>query len=261
MASNGDGAARYASGAAVVAGGSGGIGQAICKHLAEAGSDVALTYNRNAAGAETAAEAVRAAGHRARITQVDLNDEAGVKAWVDGAAETFGGVHTAIYAAGPHIDMRFISGLEPERFRSKVATDIFGAYHLISASIPHLRAARGAVVAISTPATVRYTAKDILSAAPKAAIEAVVKGVAAEEGRYGIRANCVGCGVITDGMYHALIENGDFTDRFLESTKQTVALRRLGSAEDIAHAVAFLASDRAGYITGQSLMVDGGFAL
>jgi NAD(P)-dependent dehydrogenase (short-subunit alcohol dehydrogenase family) len=261
VGSGGDGAARYASGAAVVAGGSGGIGQAICRHLAEAGAHVALTYNRNEEGAQAAAEAVRAAGRQASITQLDLNDEAAVKAWVDGAAETFGGVHTAIYAAGPYIDMRFISGLEPERFRSKVSTDIFGAYHLISAAIPHLRTARGAVVAISTPATVRYTAKDILSAAPKAAIEAVVKGVAAEEGRYGIRANCVGCGVITDGMYHALLATGDFTDRFLESTKQTVALRRLGSAEDIANAVAFLASDRSGYITGQSLMVDGGFAL
>jgi NAD(P)-dependent dehydrogenase (short-subunit alcohol dehydrogenase family) len=116
-------------------------------------------------------------------------------------------------------------------------------------------------VAITTPATVRYAVKDVLSAAPKAAIEALVKGVAAEEGRFGVRANCVGCGVIMDGMYHQLIERGDFTDRFLESTKQLLALHRLGSAEDIAQAVAFLASDRAGYITGQTLMVDGGFAL
>jgi 3-oxoacyl-[acyl-carrier protein] reductase len=261
MTASGEGAARYAAGVAVVAGGSGGIGQAICKALAEGGSDVVLTYNRNKAGAEAAADAVRAAGRKAEIAQVDLTDEAQVTDWVGGAAERFDGVHTAVYAAGPYLDMRFISGLEPKLFRDKVGSDIFGCYHLISAALPHLRQARGTVVAISTPATQRYAVKDILSAAPKAAIEAVIRGLAAEEGRYGVRANCVGCGVILDGMYHELVAKGDFTQRFLDTTIQLLALRRLGRAEDIANAVAFLASDRAGYITGQTLMVDGGFAL
>ncbi len=258
---SGDGAARYASGVAVVAGGSGGIGQAICRDLALAGADVSLTYNRNREGAEATAEAVRAVGRKAEIVQLDLNDEDTVSAWVDGAAKTFGGAHTAIYAAGPYLDMRFISQLEPKLFREKVGADVFGCYHLISAALPHLRRARGVLVAIATPAIRRYAVKDILSAAPKAAIEAVVRGVAAEEGRYGVRANCVGSGVITDGMYDQLVAKGDFTERFLETTKALLALRRLGAAEDIAHAVAFLASDRAGYITGQTLMVDGGFAL
>ena len=103
--------------------------------------------------------------------------------------------------------------------------------------------------------------KDLLSAAPKAAVEAVVKGVAAEDGRFGVRANCVGVGLISDGMYHHLLATGDFDDRFIESTKANVALRKLGTAEDVAAAVAFLASDQASYITGQTLMVDGGYAL
>lgn len=261
MTTNGDAAARYAAGAAVVAGGSGGIGQAIARDLALAGADVSFTYNRNREGAEATAAAVRAAGRTAQMVRLDLNDEAAVTAWVDGAAKAFGGVHTAVYAAGPYLDMRFISQLEPKLFREKVGTDVFGCYHLISAALPHLREARGVVVSISTPATQRYAVKDILSAAPKAAIEAVIRGVAAEEGRYGVRANCVGSGVITDGMYYQLVAKGDFSDRFLDATKQLLALRRLGTAEDIAHAVAFLASDRAGYITGQTLMVDGGFAL
>jgi NAD(P)-dependent dehydrogenase (short-subunit alcohol dehydrogenase family) len=122
-------------------------------------------------------------------------------------------------------------------------------------------AAGGVVAALVTPAIRRYAVKDVLSAAPKAAIEALVRGIAAEEGRFGVRANCVGVGVIEDGMYHKLIETGDFDERFLQATRDVVALRRLGAAQDIANAVEFLVSDRAAYITGQTLMVDGGYAV
>lgn len=253
--------ARFAAGVALVAGGSGGIGHAICRALAEAGSDVALTFNRNRDGAQAAANAVREAGRKAEIAQVDLTNEDAVTAFVAQAAESFGGVHTAIYAAGPYINMRHISKLDPKLFRETVGTDVFGCYHLIHAALLELRKARGVVVALATPAMRRYAVKDVMSAAPKAAIEAVVKGVAAEEGRFGVRANCVGVGVIADGMYHQLLATGDFDERFIEATKANLALRRLGSAENVADAVAFLASDRAAYITGQTLMVDGGYAL
>jgi NAD(P)-dependent dehydrogenase (short-subunit alcohol dehydrogenase family) len=252
---------RFASGVAVVAGGSGGIGAAICRTLAEAGSDIALTYHSNKARAEAVAADVRAFGRKVEIAAVDLNDEMGVASFVSKAAKTFGGVHTAIYAAGPYINMRHLSSLEPKLFRETVGTDVFGCYHLIHAALPELRKSRGVVAALATPAIRRYAVKDVLSAAPKAAIEAVIKGVAAEEGRFGVRANCVGVGVIEDGMYHQLIATGDFDERFLETTKAVLALRRLGSAQNIADAVAFIVSDKASYITGQTLMVDGGYAI
>ena len=254
-------AARFSSGVAIVAGGSGGIGAAICRTLAASGSDVALTYHSGRERAEAVVRDIRAAGRRAEAMQADLADEASVRAFIDRAADAFGGIHTAIYAAGPYIDMRHISRLEPALFRKTVGTDLFGCYHLVHLALPHLRRARGVVVALATPAIRRYAVKDVLSAAPKAAVEAVVKGVAAEEGRFGVRANCVGVGVIEDGMYHRLLETGDFDERFLQATRDTVALRRLGSAQDIADAVDFLVSDRSGYITGQTLMVDGGFAM
>jgi 3-oxoacyl-[acyl-carrier protein] reductase len=252
---------RFATGAAIVAGGSGGIGQAICRALAEGGADVALTFNRNRDGAEAAAKSVREVGRKAEIVQVDLTDDAAVAALIRSTAATFGGVHTAVYAAGPYINMRHVSRLEPKLFQETVGTDLFGCYHLIHAALPELRKMRGAIVALATPAMRRAAVKDVMSAAPKAAIEAVVKHVAAEEGRFGVRANCVGVGVIADGMYHQLRATGDMDEHFLETTKAAVALRRLGAAQDIADAVAFLASDRAGYITGQTLMVDGGYAL
>ncbi|GGC49305.1 SDR family NAD(P)-dependent oxidoreductase [Chelatococcus reniformis] len=254
-------AARYTEGAAIVAGGSGGIGRAICRTLAAGGADVVLTYNRNREAGEAAADEVRALGRRALALQLDLRDGAAVAAAIAAGVAAMGGIHTAVYAAGPYIDMRHVSRLEPALFERTVATDVFGAYNFIHAALGELRRHKGTAIALGTPAIRRYAVKDVLSAAPKAAIEAVIRAVAAEEGRFGVRANFVGVGVITDGMYHQLVATGDFDEAFFEATRKAVALRRLGAAQDIANAVDFLASDAAGYITGQSLMVDGGYAL
>lgn len=246
---------------AIVAGGSGGIGVAIGRTLARSGVDVTLTYYRNREKAESAAREIADLGGRAEIAQVDLNDAATVRSVVDRAAERSGELAVAVYAAGPYINMRHISRLDPQLFEETLRTDIFGCYNFLHAALPHLRKSRGVVAALVTPAIRRYAVKDVLSASPKAAIEALVRGIAAEEGRFGVRANCVGVGVIEDGMYHKLIETGDFDERFLQATRDVVALRRLGAAQDIANAVEFLVSERAGYITGQTLMVDGGYAV
>lgn len=248
-------------GAAFVAGGSGGIGAAICARLAAEGVRLVLTYNSNRAAAERTLAAVREAGAEGEAVQLDLREEDAVKAALDEAAARHGGLHSVIGAHGPFIHMRHISKLEPKLFRDTMAADTFAAYNLIHAAIPHLRASRGALVAITTPAIRRYAVKDVLSAAPKAAIEAVVRGVAAEEGRHGVRANTVGVGVLSDGMYDALVASGAFDERFVEASKANIALRRLGNAAEVAEAVVFLASDRARYVSGQTLMVDGGYAL
>lgn len=254
-------AERYASGTAIVAGGSGGLGVAICRILAEAGSNVALTYNRNREPAEAVAADIRKLGRRAFVAQVDLTDDTAVAKFIATADTEFGAIHTAIYAAGPYIDMRYVSQIEPERFRKTVGTDLFGCYHFLHAALPGLRKSRGAAVALSTTAIGRFAKRDVLSVAPKAGVEAIIKAIASEEGRYGVRANAVGTGAIADGMFHALRETGDWNDRVMEQMKKDLALGRLGTAQEIADAVAFLASDRASFITGQSLAVDGGYAI
>jgi NAD(P)-dependent dehydrogenase (short-subunit alcohol dehydrogenase family) len=116
-------------------------------------------------------------------------------------------------------------------------------------------------VAVTTAATRRYPVRDGLSAGPKGAIEALVRGIAAEEGRFGVRANCVGPGMLTDGMAQQLMASGDLDEAALEVTKRNIALRRFGDAADVAEAVCFLASDRADFISGQMLDVDGGYGI
>ncbi len=246
----------------LVAGGSGGIGRAICARLAEAGADVALTYRRRREPAEEAAAAVRAAGRRASIHAVDLGEAAAVTAVVDQVAAAHGAIHGVVHAVGSDIAMRFISELAPEEWRAVVHTDADGFFHLVRAALPHLRRARGSIVAVTSAGLERFPARDILSVAPKAAIEAVIRGLAREEGRHGVRANSVAVGVVDAGMFQRLASaGGELSSAWVEAATRNAALRRLGTAEEVADAVVFLASARASYITGQRLVVDGGYSV
>lgn len=249
------------AGGAIVTGGSGGLGGAICRALAAEGVDVALTYNRNADAADAVVKEIEATGASGSAHQVDLRDEAAVKDFVDGAAGSLGGIHTVVSAHGPFIHMRHISNMEPALFRETMELDAFAVFNLVHAALPHLRESRGSLVALATPAIRRYANKDLLSVAPKAAVEAIVRGFASEEGRFGIRANCIGVGVILGGMYQALVDDGAFDERFLEASKASTALKRLGTPEEIADVAVFLASAKSRYVTGQIIMADGGFAL
>jgi NAD(P)-dependent dehydrogenase (short-subunit alcohol dehydrogenase family) len=256
---------EQASGGAIVFGGSGGVGRAVCLRLAEAGHDVELTYRTNATAAEEVTAAIRALGRRAEAHAVSAGDEGAIAAFVDGAAARRGGVHTVVYAAGSDIPMRFVSELTREEWRGVMDADATGFFDLVRASLPHLRASRGSIVAVTSAGLYRFPARDVLSVAPKAAIEALVRAVAKEEGRFGVRANCVALGVIEAGIF-ARLSRGDGgkaglgTD-WIEAARRNTPLRRFGTAEEVADAVEFLASPRAAYVTGQTLALDGGYSL
>ena len=244
----------FSGGRALVVGGSGGIGAAVCHALAEAGAEVTITWRDGRAAAEQTAGEIQALGHRATCLQLDLADPASVAAAVSEP------LHTLVYAAGPPVDMRFVSQLEPDLLRRNLEVDVQGFHALLLGALPHLRAARGSVVAVTTAALARHVPRDILSTAPKAALEAFVRAVAVEEGRHGVRANTVAIGAIDAGMFQRL--RGDsLPEAWVEAAVRNTPLGRLGTAEEVAAAVTFLASSRASFVTGQRLVVDGGFSV
>lgn len=252
---------EFNDGVAIVAGGSGGIGAAIVRDLARCGADVALTYHANRAAAEALADDVARAGRTAQIGRLDLQDAEATRFFVDDVVARFGRLHSVVYAAGSPLTLDFISRLTPETWSKVFRADVDGCFNLIWACLPHLkRQGAGSVVAVITAAVDRPPPKDILSAAPKAAIQALIRGLAREEGRNGIRANCVGPGWIDAGLgaqAMAGLDQAPYIDCFLAQ----IPLRRVGLAEEIAQAVTFLLSDRAQYVTGATLPVAGGLQL
>lgn len=210
-----------------------------------------VTYRTRREAAERAVEEALACGVRAQALHLDLDQPSGLN--------SLGAVHTLVYAAGPHVPMRHLSEVEPALMAAQLADDAAAFFAVVHAVLPALRATHGSIVAVTTAATTRFPVRDALSSAPKAAVEAMVRALAAEEGRYGVRVNAVGPGMLTDGMAERLITSGELDQLALDTARENIPLRRFGVAADIAEAVCFLASDRAGFISGQKLDVDGGY--
>jgi 3-oxoacyl-[acyl-carrier protein] reductase len=246
---------------AVITGGSGGIGIEITRRLAAQGLPVAFTYRSGAERAAALVEEITAGGGRARADAVDLTDRDRVARWAQEITAELGDPSVLVHAAGPHIPMVHLSKVSPDTFSEHLNAEATAFFALVHALLPGLRAARGSVVAVTTAATDRFPVRDGLSSGTKGAVEALVRAFAAEEGRYGVRFNSVGPGMLTDGMAERLMGNADLDERAQAVAMSRIPLQRFGSAVDIAEAVCFLASDKAGFITGQKLNVDGGYTV
>lgn len=251
----------FPEGAAWVLGGSGGIGSAIAQCLGEGGSDVAIGYRSNADKAEQVAQGIRATGRQATTHAVDVTDAASIGAALKNVIEGHGQLHTVVFAAGPVVEQMLLADTPIEAWRKAVDVEQNGLFQVMQACLPSLRASKGSFVHVGSAGDRWWPPMDGLSVVPKAANEALIRGIAKEEGANGVRANSVLVGVIEAGMFLELLERGVFDEKWIRETKKLLALKRWGKPEDIGEAVRFLASRRANYITGEQINVSGGFGV
>lgn len=252
----------FPAGATLIFGGSGGIGRGVAACFARAGSDIALCYRSRRETAEEVAKGLEAAGTRVTLHQVDVTAEDQVRDTVLAAVEAHSRVHTVVWGAGPLVDQVHLSQTTAAQWRLALETEAFGFFHAVKSAIPHFRnAGGGSFVHLGSAGDKLWPQMDGLSVAPKAINEALIRGIAREEGRYEIRANSVLIGVIQAGMFHDLQDDGALDDRWKEASLRKMALKRFGVADDIGNAAVFLASQRANFVTGQQISVSGGLGV
>lgn len=239
---------------ALVTGGGTGICRGIALSLARHGCDVAI-MSRQAEHLESTAEEIRALGVQTRAVAADVRDPAAVEHAVAQAVE-LGGLDILVNGAAGNF-LCLAEELSPNGFGSVVDIDLKGSFHVSKSALPHLKKRGGVVLNIS--ATLHYygTAAQLHVSAAKAGVDALTRVLAVEWGRYGIRVNGIAPGPIaeTEGVRRLLV--GEAKAKAIEGTP----LGRLGTIQDVCDAALFLSSDAAAFVTGVTLVVDGGLWL
>jgi 3-oxoacyl-[acyl-carrier protein] reductase len=238
---------------AILTGATGGIGRAIAARLARAGARLVLAYHRDEAGMAELEASCRALGAEVLAVRGDLRSGEAVAALCDGALSRFGSVHLLVNnAALSREDL--LATLSDEDLEAMLALNVLALVRLSRAVLrPMLRQRRGCIVNLSSVLAGKPGPGNAVYAGSKGFVEAFTRALAVEVGRKGIRVNAVAPGVIETSMSRAVraLAGAELQER--------IPLGRFGAPEEVAELVAFLASERAAYISGAVLPVDGAF--
>lgn len=240
---------------AIVSGGTRGIGRAIVLELARSGADVTFTYLKSSHEAQTLCEEVKKTGRKALGVQMDVRDFAKARELIDKVKEAFGKLDILVNNAGITKDKALMM-MSKEEWQEVIDTNLGGTFNLTrQAIITFLKQKSGAIVNITSISGITGLARQTNYSSSKAGIIGFTKSLAREVAAYNIRVNAVAPGFIETDMVSGLREE------YKKGIQEKIPLARFGKAEDVAGVVRFLASDAAGFITGQVIIIDGGLAL
>ena len=240
---------------AVVTGGSRGIGKQIALRLAQQGADICFSYRGNATAAEQTKSEIEALGRKAIAFQADVTQPESAEALVKAALDAFGRVDILVNNAGITRD-DLIMRMSAEAWREVLETNLFGAFYTLKAvTRPMLRARSGRIIQITSVSGQAGQMGQANYSSAKAGLIGLTKAAARELGSRGITVNAVAPGFVLTELTEGL------SDDLKQQITDRTPLGRFGTTEEVAYAVAFLASDEAAYITGQVLAVDGGLVM
>ncbi|MDR0534029.1 MAG: glucose 1-dehydrogenase [Verrucomicrobiales bacterium] len=245
---------KLAGKVAVVTGASKGIGASIAERLAEAGASVVVNYASSKAGADKVVGKIIKAGGKAVAVQGDVSKQADINRLFDETKKAFGKVDILVNNAGIY-EFAPLENVTAEHFHKQFDLNVLGLILTTQKAVEHFPADGGAVINISSVAGVHPVATASVYSATKGAVDAVSKALAKELGPKKIRVNSLNPGMIeTEGVHSAGFIGTDFHKMIAAQTP----LGRIGQPDDIGKVAVFLASDEAGWITGQTLLVSGG---
>ncbi len=234
---------------ALVTGGSGGIGAAICRRLATDGHHVIVHANRSLDKAEAVVATIRQAGGSAEAVTFDVTDRTATAAALEKLLES-GAIQILVNNAGIHADAVF-PGMSGAQWDSVIAVSLNGFYNVTQPlTMPMIRTRWGRIVTITSVAGLAGNRGQVNYSAAKGALHAASKSLALELASRGITVNAVAPGIIATDMSESAFD--------ADAIKQLVPMKRAGQPEEVADLVAFLASDRAAYISGQVISINGG---
>ncbi|MBQ3557650.1 MAG: 3-oxoacyl-ACP reductase FabG [Oscillospiraceae bacterium] len=240
----------------LITGGSRGIGGAAALLFAQRGWDVAIGYHTNETAAHTMVEQMRVLGVNACAIQADVSCPEQAAALVKQAVEALGGLDALVCSAGIALPQQLMTDTTDEQWRQIFAVNVDGVFYTLRAATPHfVRQKSGSIVTLSSMWGVTGGSCEVAYSAAKGAVIAMTKALAKELGPSGIRVNCVAPGFIATDM------NAHLDRESLEQLREETPLQMLGSAEDAARSILFLAGEDAAFVTGQVLQPNGGLVI
>lgn len=242
--------------AVLITGASRGIGAAVARRFAREGWRVGVNYRTSRGRAEALAAEIAAAGGQTALLPGDVSDPAQAAALVRAAEEQLGPLDALVCNAGVALPQQLLTDTTDEQWRQVMGVDLDGVFYTLRAAVPgFVLRQRGAIVTVSSMWGVTGGSCEVAYSAAKAGVIGLTKALAKEEGPSGITVNCVAPGVIDTDMMAA------FTAEDKAALAEETPVGRLGSADEVAQLLVFLAGESAGYITGQVFGVNGGLVI
>ena len=240
---------------AVVTGASGGIGAEIAKRLAQDGFSVALIYNRNAEKAQKTADEITLSGGSAKTYKCDVRDSSEITSAIEAIERDFGEISVLVNNAGIS-EQKLLTDITDSDWENMISTNLSGAFYFCRAVLSYfVHRKSGRIINISSMWGETGGSCEVHYSAAKAGLIGLTKALAKEVAPSGITVNAVSPGVINTEMVTKL---GKDT---VDMLREEIPVMRLGTPEDVANAVSFLADDKSSYITGQVLSVNGGIVI